>query len=94
VRVFAAVHELGDDKAPWQQWRSGCLLAALLWRAEERRKRQSACGGQPGVIHFKTASMRRGQDEPGAWRPRGGHHLTSVGHDRSEARVSDFNSTD
>jgi len=70
------------------------LLAALLWRAEERRKRQSACGGQPGVLHFKTASARRGQDELGVWRPRGGPHLTSVGHDRSEARVSDYNGID
>ena len=51
-------------------------------------------GGQPGVLHFKTASARRGQDEPGAWRPCGGHHLTSVSHDRSEARVSDYNGID
>jgi len=59
-RVFVGMHELGDGKAPRQQWRSGCLLAALLWRAEERRKRQSTCGGQPGILHFKMANARRG----------------------------------
>ena len=41
---------------------------------------QSACGGQQGVLHFKPASARRGQNEQGAWRPRGDDGLTPVGH--------------
>ena len=55
---------------------------------------QSACGGQQGVLHFKPASARRGQGEPGAWRPSGGHLLASVGHDQPEFLVLGFNSTD
>ena len=35
VRVFAAVHELGDGGAPWQRWRSGyASAAAISWRSE------------------------------------------------------------
>jgi len=51
---------------------------------------QSACGGQQGVRHFKPESAWRGQAKPGAWRPHGGHPLTSVGHDRFDARVSEI----
>ena len=51
-------------------------------KRRKHRKRQSACGGQQGVLHFKLASARRGQGEPSAWRPCGGHLLASVGHDR------------
>ena len=48
-------------------------------RAEHAR----VSGEAAGVVHFKPASARRGQDEQGAWRPRGGNLLATIGHDRS-----------
>ena len=46
-------------------------------------ERMRVSGEAAGVVHFKPASARRGQDEQGAWRPRGGNLLATVGHDRS-----------
>ena len=48
-----------------------------------KAERARVSGEAAGVVHFKTASARRGQDEQGAWRPRSGNLLATVGHDRS-----------
>jgi len=70
---------------------AGKGVGAVLLRLRRRRKESEWEGRErAGVLHFKPASARRGQAKPGAWRPRGGHPLTSVGHDRSEARVSEI----
>ena len=64
-----------------------------FWRAEGvkgKAERVRVSGEAAGVVHFKPASAWHGQAKPGAWQPRGGHPLTSVGHDRSEARVSEI----
>ena len=61
-----------------------------FWRAEEVKGKAEHVRRQQGILHFKPASARHGQAKPGAWQPRGGHPLTSVGHDRSEARVSEI----
>ena len=58
------------------------LRTGKAWRGE---RRQSACGEQQGTLLFKPASALRGQGEPSAWRTRGGHHLTLVGHELYEA---------
>ena len=39
-------------------------------------------GEAAGVVHFKPASARHGQNEQGAWRPRGGNLQATVGHDQ------------
>ena len=69
---------------------AGCAAVASGGAQKEAERVRRAAGRPP----LKMASARRGQGEPGAWRPRGGHHLTSVGHDWSEARVSDYNGID
>ena len=48
-----------------------------------KAERVRVSGEAAGVVHFKPASARRGQNEQGAWRPRGGNLLATVGHDRS-----------
>ena len=50
-----------------------------MGKAEHARE----SGEAAGVVHFKPASTRSGQDKQGAWRPRGGNLLDTVGHDRS-----------
>jgi len=54
-------------------------LGGAVGKRRKRRKRQSACGGQQGVLHFKPASARHGKAKPGTWRPHGGRSLLSVG---------------
>ena len=48
-----------------------------------RAERARVSGEVAGVVHFKPASARHGQNEQGAWRPRGGNLQATVGHDRS-----------
>ena len=40
-------------------------------------------GEAAGVVHFKPANARHGQNEQGTWRPCSGNLLAMVGHDRS-----------
>jgi len=67
------------------------LMASAVWcgceggKARRGERGQSACGEQQGALLFKPASALRGQGEPSAWRTRGGHQLTSVGHELTDA---------
>ena len=65
-----------------QQGRALSSVAACGGGEGGEMEWQSACGGQQGALHFKPASARRGQNEQGAWRPRGDDGLTPVGHCR------------
>ena len=63
----------------------GGALRLRTGKARRGERRQSACGEQQGALLFKPASALRGQGKPSAWRTRGGHQLTSVGHERTDA---------
>ena len=65
-------------------------LRLLLLRAEEAKEKAERVRRATGRSPLQPASARHGQAKPGAWRPRSGHLLTSVGHDRFEPRVSEF----
>ena len=74
---------------------AGKGVGAVLLRLRRRRKESEWEGRErAGVLHFKLASARRGQAKPGAWRPRGGNLLATVGHDRPEFFDSGYYSTD
>ena len=65
----------------------GGALRLRTGKARRGERRQSACGEQQGALLFKPASALRGQGKPSTWRTRGGHQLTSVGHELTDART-------